>query len=87
LETNEIKEALNILELPAYITKDEIKKQYKLLAKKYHPDVYKDQEQMAKINNAYKIIMQYIDNFKYSFDDQEINKQFPGISHNAKFRF
>ncbi|AOG60746.1 hypothetical protein SHELI_v1c07970 [Spiroplasma helicoides] len=41
-------------------TDDEIKKKYRMLAKKYHPDKNsgsKAQEEMAKINNAYDAIM------------------------------
>jgi len=87
LGTNIIKEALEVLELPPFITKEDVKNRYKELAKKYHPDVYKDTDKMAKINKAYKIIIDYIDNFKYSFDDDEINKQLPSINHNKNFRF
>jgi DnaJ-class molecular chaperone len=87
LETNAIKDALEILGLPPFITKDDIKNRYKELAKKYHPDIYKDSNKMSQINSAYKILMEYIEHFKYSFDDNEINKQLPGINHNKNFRF
>jgi len=87
LETNAIKESLDILNLPPFITKDDVKNRYKELAKKYHPDIYKDSNKMAEINLAYEIIMDYINNFKYSFDDNEINKQIPSLNHNKNFRF
>jgi len=87
LETNAIKEALEILNLPPFISKEDIKNHYKELAKKYHPDVCKDKNKMAQINLAYEILMDYIDNFRYSFDDDEINKQLPGLNHNKNFRF
>ena len=87
METNAIKEALNILDLPPFITKDDVKNRYRELAKKYHPDIYEDKNKMAEINLAYELIMDYIENFKYSFDDDEINKQLPGVNHNKKFRF
>jgi DnaJ-class molecular chaperone len=87
LETNAIKEALDILDLPPFITKSDIKNRYKELAKKYHPDIYKEKGKMAQINMAYELLMEYIENFKYSFDDDEINKQLPGINHNENFRF
>lgn len=40
--------------------KDKMKKQRKILAKKYHPDLNKtaDPEHMSKINNAYDLLMQ-----------------------------
>ncbi len=87
METNILQKALEILELPPFITKDDIKRQYKMLAKKYHPDVYKDSSKMIEINKAYELLMEYIDNFRYSFDDDELNKQAPDLKHNAKFRF
>jgi len=87
LETNILQKALNTLELPPFITKEDIKRQYKYLAKKYHPDIYKDSSKMAEINEAYSLLMEYIDNFRYSFDDDELNKQAPELKHHAKFRF
>ncbi len=78
--------ALKILNLPPFVTKDEIKKQYRYLAKKYHPDIYKDSNKILEINSAYKLLMEYIDNFRYSFDDEELNKQMPNLSHSKKFK-
>jgi len=57
-----------------------------MLAKKYHPDVYSDESKMIQINEAYKILMEYIENFRYSFDDDEINKQLPSLEHHKQFR-
>jgi DnaJ-class molecular chaperone len=72
--------------LPPYITKHEVKKQYKKLAKKYHPDIYKDAEKMRQINKAYELILQYIENYRFSFDDKEIEKQIPGFNFKDKFK-
>jgi len=79
--------ALKILDLPPFITKDDIKKRYKELAKEYHPDIAKDSSKFLEIKEAYKIIMEYIENFRYSFDEDELNKQMPNVAHNKKFRF
>jgi hypothetical protein len=40
--------------------KDRLKKQRKILAKKYHPDLNKnaDSDHMSKVNNAYDMLMQ-----------------------------
>ncbi len=49
-----------ILGLPENASKKEIKKKYKKLAKKYHPDVNKDpgaKERFIEINEAYEILI------------------------------
>ena len=84
--SNFIKDALDILDLPPFVTKDDIKRQYKEMAKRYHPDICGSEDKMTEINLAYKTLMEYIDNFRYSFDDEEINKQIPSMEHNKKFR-
>ena len=81
-----IEEALKILDIPHFVTKSEIKKRYKELAAKYHPDRSNKSNKMSEINEAYKVIMEYIDNFRYSFDNNEISKQLPGMVHNEKFK-
>ena len=81
-----IEEALKILDIPPYVTKGEIKKRYKELASKYHPDRSKESKKMVEINEAYKLIMEYIENFRYSFDSNEITKQMPSMVHNDKFK-
>ncbi len=83
----DIKRALEILELPPFITRQEIKRRYKELVKKYHPDINKDSKKINQIVQAYKILNEYIENYRYSFDDDEISKQLPNLNHNEKFRF
>ncbi len=82
----EIHKALDTLGLPTLITKEDIKNQYYFLAKKYHPDTGGDAEIMEQLNHAYKVLMQYIEEFRYTFDDEEISKQFPGADHVQKYR-
>lgn len=83
----EINRALEILELPKFITQDDIKKQYRFLAKKYHPDLGGDVQKMEEINYAYRLLMKYIEEFRYTFDDDEINRQYPGADYAQRFRF
>ena len=64
--SSEIKASLEILGISKKISKVLVKKRYKELVKKYHPDLNKnfiDQEKkIREINKAYKIIMKYIEN-------------------------
>ncbi len=82
----EIDKALDILGLPKLISKVDIKKQYHFLAKKSHPDLGGDVKKMEQINYAYKFLMKYIEEFRYTFDENEVNKQFPGADHAQRFK-
>ncbi len=82
----DIHKALDILGLPTLVSKKDIQKQYRYLAKKYHPDISKDSDKMEMINSSYRLLNRYIDNFKYTFSDEEIGRQFPGAYHAKQFR-
>lgn len=78
--------ALERLSLPRLITKDDIKKRYRHLARELHPDKGGDEEQMAQINEAYEVLIEYIDSFRYTFDDKEIDIHAPSEAHTERFR-
>lgn len=82
----EIDNALDILGLPKLITKEDIKKQYRFLAKKNHPDRGGDAAKMDQINVAYALLMKYIEEFRYTFDSEEVSKQFPGVDYVERFK-
>ena len=80
-QIQKIEESLEILDLPKLITKEDIKNQYHFLAKKYHPDIGGDLQKMEHINEAYRTLMKYIEEFRYTFDSEEISKQFPEVDY------
>jgi DnaJ-class molecular chaperone len=82
----EIEKALDLLNLPKLISKIDIKKQYRFLAKKNHPDSGGDAQKMEQLNHAYALLMKYIEEFRYTFDEEEISKQFPGADHAQRFK-
>ena len=49
--------ALNVLGLPPNATRQQIKRRYRTLAKRYHPDRGGDQQQMQRIIAAYELLM------------------------------
>jgi curved DNA-binding protein len=49
-------QALSVLGLPPNATPDQIKRRYRALAKRYHPDLGGDQRQMQKIIAAYEFL-------------------------------
>ena len=74
-----ITEARKILELPESATLEQIKKNYKQLIKKWHPDKNISHTGLAEnktkeIIQAYTIIIQYCDHYKFSFSRQEVEK-------------
>jgi DnaJ-class molecular chaperone len=84
--TEEIEKALDILSLPKMISREDIKKQYRFLAKKNHPDKGGSAEKMEQLNYAYRLLMKYIEEFRYTFDEEEISKQFPGADYAQRFK-
>lgn len=82
----EIAKALEALQLPPFISKKDIKQQYRFLAKKYHPDSGGDAQKMEEINHAYSLLMHYIEEFRYTLDDEEISKQFGGVDYVQRFK-
>ena len=82
----EIEKALDTLQLPKLISRADIKKQYHFLAKKNHPDLGGNEDQMEQLNHAYTLLMKYIEEFRYTFDDEEISKQFPGADYAQRFK-
>ncbi len=85
----QIQEALNTLNLPVLISFEDIKSRYYELSKKYHPDLNQEDSNMnmREINEAYTVLKQYIFNYRFSFSDEEIMKQFPEDAHARHFRF
>ena len=82
----EIEKALDILVLPKLISRAEVKKQYHFLAKKNHPDIGGSSENMEALNHAYKLLITYMEEFRYAFDSDEVSKQFPGADYVDRFR-
>jgi len=82
----EIEKALEVLQLPKLISRADIKKQYYFLAKKNHPDTGGEAARMEELNYAYKLLMKYIEEFRYTFDEEEISKQFPGADYAQRFK-
>jgi DnaJ-class molecular chaperone len=72
-----IEKAREILGLPPLSSLNDIKRQYKNLSKKYHPDVEGDDTKMKQLNEAYEILMNYAQEYKFSFSEDEIKKQYP----------
>lgn len=79
----EIDQARSVLGLGEKADLAEIKKAYRRLTKEWHPDKKSKQDQaashekMKEINRAYKVIMKYIENYRYDFIERKVNEDDP----------
>lgn len=79
-EFKQIDEARKLLGLGETATLQEIKKAYKKLALKYHPDRCKEEkkkeceEMFKKIAHAKDILMAYCAGYRYSFKEKDVKR-------------
>ena len=77
----EIDEARRLLGLGEAATLKEIKSAYRRLAHRHHPDRHgggeETEEAMKKLNWAYKLLMDYCSNYKYSFREEDVARTYP----------
>jgi len=73
-----LKDAVEVFGLIGLETRDDIKKKYQKLSKEYHPDMPNGSTQkFQEITQAYKILLAYVDNFKFRFTKEEFKNQYP----------
>ena len=79
----EINKARKILGLSDGATLKEIKDAYRYQSKKWHPDKCKKKDQkdchekMKEINKAYKTILRYVDDYRYSLTEEKVMEENP----------
>ncbi len=79
----DIESAKDLLGLGEEATLEEIKRAYKEMCKRYHPDRHPEKSKshcermMKKINQAYKLIMEYIKEYRYSFREPDVRRSDP----------
>ena len=85
----DFEKAINTLGLIGLENKNEIKSRYLELSRKYHPDMPEgDNEKFQEINQAYKLITSYIDNFKFHFSKEEFTDQHPfSVPYSGKWLY
>lgn len=71
--------ALAIFELGERATLKEIKKRHRELVKRYHPDTgsVSDPEQIRRVNAAYRLLLDYLTEYRFSFAEEEFYEQKP----------
>ncbi len=79
--------ALEVMELPVLVSYEDIKKRYRELSKRYHPDFNQEDSKMQKLNEAYTLLKEYVFHYRFSFSDEEVQKQYPESDYGRKFKF
>ena len=79
---DEIEEARKLLGLGETATLKEIKTAYRGMAQRHHPDKQGgaetgENEIMKRLNRAYKLLMDYCADYKYSFRQEDVARVYP----------
>lgn len=89
----EIDKARKLLGLWDRATLKEIKQAYRKMAFRYHPDRKaktggggEDDDIMKKLNWAYKLLLDYVGKYSYSFTKEDVDKCYPDEEYLRRFR-
>jgi DnaJ-class molecular chaperone len=88
---SEIEEARKLLGLGEAATLKEIKTAYRKLAHRHHPDKHRgddstESENMKRLNWAYKLLMDYCNEYKYSFKEEDVARTYPHDEYLRTFK-
>jgi DnaJ-class molecular chaperone len=88
IEIDEARKALGLIESA---TLKEIKRAYRRLAHRHHPDKRsgttgeETDETMKRLNWAYKLLVDYCSNYKYSFREDDVARTYPHDEYLRKY--
>lgn len=75
----ELQQALDIFGLEDRASLAQIKSRHRELAKRYHPDAGSrhDPEAMRQLNEAYRLLLEYVRHYRFGFDEETFYEQCP----------
>lgn len=75
----ELKAAVAVFGLGPRATLKEIKSRHRELVKRHHPDSAADDdpESIRKVNEAYQVLLAYLSEYHFCFDEEEFYEQNP----------
>ena len=74
----EFQDAIKTLDLISLRTKEDVRQKYLKLSRLYHPDMEGGStEKFQEIRQAYEVLVEYMDNFRFVFSDEEFKQQNP----------
>ncbi len=82
MDYEEFEKAVDTLGILSRLSKDEVKKKYLKLSKRYHPDMPQGSaEKFLEVKESYDLLCKYMDSYSFSFDKEEFIKQFPSFTN------
>jgi len=87
----EIDEARRLLELGEMVSLKEIRSAYRKMASRYHPDKHpgstsaENEAVMKRLNWAYKLLMEYCRDYKYTFREEDVARVYPHDEYLRKY--
>ncbi|QWV92168.1 J domain-containing protein [Geomonas oryzisoli] len=75
----ELQLALAVFGLEQRASLSQIKSRHRELVKRHHPDLGApdDSEEMRKVNAAYRVLLEYVSDYRFSFAEEEFYEQNP----------
>ena len=75
----DLREAVQILGVGERATLGEIRSRHRALVKRHHPDTGNsgDPEVIRRVNDAYRIVQEYLSTYRFSFGEDEFYEQNP----------
>lgn len=74
----EFEKALESLEFVSGFSASDLKNRYLKLSRKYHPDMPDgSDEKFREVNEAYKLLQEYVKHYRFGIDEKDFYKQNP----------
>lgn len=82
MDYEEFERAVDMFGILTQMSKKDIKKRYLKLSKRYHPDMETgSEEKFLELRKNYEILNEYMDNYSYSFEENDFKKQNPAFTN------
>lgn len=87
MDYEKFEKAVDLFGILIRITKKDLRNKYLKLSKKYHPDMPEgSDEKFQELQEAYALLNDYVDSYKFSFDEEEFKEQYPFFTNYKNWR-